>query len=161
MKRFRKASLNETVEANKKALRELCIQFDRSVPDGFEESPQAVKRPRSASVKSEIPTEHEEQKMFVKWFRSQYPKVRIFAIPNSAARSPELASYLRAEGLTRGVPDLYIPEWRLWVEMKRIKGSVTSDEQTDWAEYLVGIGDKHIFGFGFEDARVKLHNSMK
>ena len=161
MKPYRKPSLKDTVEANRKAMRDLCKQFDKPVPSGFEEAPQAIKKPRAASVKSDIPTEHEEQKMFVSWFRRQYPKVRIFAIPNSAARSPELASYLRAEGLTRGVPDLFIPEWRLWIEFKRVKGSVTSDEQHDWAAYLVEIGYKHYFAFGFDDARVKLHEVMK
>jgi hypothetical protein len=158
MTTYRKPTLNETIEANKKAMRDQCLLFDKPIPKEFEAAPVVVKATR---MKSDIPTEHEEQKMFVKWFRRQYPKVRIFAIPNSAIRSPELASYLRAEGLTSGVPDLYIPEWHTWVEMKRIKGSVISDEQKGWAEYLLGIGDKHIFGFGFEDARIKLHETMK
>jgi hypothetical protein len=33
------------------------------------------------------------------------------------------------------VPDLFIPQWRLWIEMKAIKGRV-SPEQESWAEYL-------------------------
>lgn len=142
-------------------MRELCTAFDKPVPDCFKDVPQVAKKHRAAPVKSGIPTEHEEQKAFVKWFRMQYPKVRIFAIPNSAVRSLELASYLRAEGLTSGVPDTYIPAWHLWIEFKRIKGSHTSDDQKDWAEYLVGIGDKHFFAFGFEDAKQKLHDAMK
>lgn len=161
MKPYKKPSLKETIAANEKSIRDLCTTFNRPVPDRYNTVYDEQKKIRAARTKSEIPTEHEEQKNFVKWFRIQYPKVKIFAIPNSAARSPELSSYLRAEGLTKGVPDLYIPEWHLWIEMKRIKGSVTSPEQLDWAEYLLGIGDKHLFAFGFDDARTKLHEVMK
>lgn len=142
-------------------MRELCVMFDKPVPNGFEEAQQVAKKPRAAPVKSAIPTEHDEQKAFIKWFRMQYRGVRIFAIPMSAARSPELASWLRAEGLTPGVPDMFIPEWLLWIEMKRVKGSVTSEEQKEWAEYLLSIGHKHFFAFGFEDAQRKLHEAMK
>jgi hypothetical protein len=36
------------------------------------------------------------------------------------------------------VPDLFIPAWGLWVEMKREKGGVLSIDQADWIEYLEG-----------------------
>ena len=68
-------------------------------------------------------------------------KIRIFAIPNGGARHPAVAYKLKAEGVLRGVPDLYIPEWKLWIEMKRIKGGVLSDDQKDWIEYLESVGD--------------------
>lgn len=92
----------------------------------------------------------------VKWFRAQFPKVRIFAVPNAAMRSVELASYLKSEGMVPGVCDLWIPEWRMAIEMKRVKGGVISPEQRDWAEYLVAIGWTHIFGMGFDDAKRKI-----
>lgn len=88
-----------------------------------------------------IPTEHEEQREFVSWFRKTYPGVRIFAIPNGGARSPSVAGRLKAEGVSKGVPDLYIPAWRVWVEMKRQKGGAVSPEQKDWRQYLENIGD--------------------
>ena len=31
---------------------------------------------------TDTPTEHEEQREFVRWFRKVYAPVRIFAIPN-------------------------------------------------------------------------------
>ena len=40
----------------------------------------------------------------------------------------------------RGVPDLFVPAWGLWIEMKRTKGGVVSVEQADWIEYLQGLG---------------------
>ena len=45
-----------------------------------------------------IPTEHEEQRDLVRWFRQTWPGVRIFAIPNGGARSPATAGRLKAEG---------------------------------------------------------------
>ena len=51
------------------------------------------------------------------------------------------------------MPDLYIPALRLWVEMKRQKGSKTSVQQEDWMGYLESIGDVVILAKGFEDAK--------
>ena len=98
------------------------------------------------------PTEHEEQKNFIQWFRRKYPAVRIFAIPNGGARNPATACRLKVEGVLRGVPDLFIPEWRLWIEMKRIKGGVLSPEQKDWIEYLKNNDYICIVGYGCEGA---------
>ena len=100
-----------------------------------------------------IPTEHEEQREFVRWFRQTYPGVRIFAIPNGGARSPSVAGRLKAEGVSKGVPDLYIPAWRTWVEMKRTKGGAVPPDQKDWHAYLESIGDFVIVGKGNEDAQ--------
>ena len=58
-----------------------------------------------------IPTEHEEQREVVRWFRQTYKGVRIFAIPNGGARSPATAGRLKAEGVSSGVPDLFVPAW--------------------------------------------------
>ena len=99
-----------------------------------------------------VRTEHEEQKNFVQWFRRTYPNVRIFAIPNGGARNPATACRLKVEGVLRGVPDLFIPEWRLWIEMKRIKGGVLSPEQKDWISYLEQHNYKCIVGYGCEGA---------
>jgi hypothetical protein len=87
-----------------------------------------------------IPTEHEEQRELVRWFRQTYKGVRIFAIPNGGARSPATAGRLKAEGVSSGVPDLCIPAWKLWVEMKRTKGGSVSAEQKDWIKYLEDVG---------------------
>ena len=101
-------------------------------------------------------SEHLEQVEFVAWFRKTYPKVRIFAIPNGGARSVSQGMALKAEGTSKGVPDLYVPEWNLWIEMKRQTGGVLSPEQKDWIQYLESIGHKCIVGRGFEDAKEKI-----
>jgi len=100
-----------------------------------------------------IPTEHEEQRELVRWFRQTWPDVRIFAIPNGGARSKATAGRLKAEGVASGVPDLFVPAWRLWVEMKRTKGGSLSPEQKDWIKYLESVGFCCIVGKGAEDAK--------
>lgn len=104
-----------------------------------------------------VPTEHVEHVTFVSEFRRRYPGVRIFAIPNGGHRHKATAQKLQGEGVCKGVPDLYVPAWKLWVEMKRQKGGRLSPEQKDWIEYLGGVGDTVIVGYGWLDAIVKVN----
>lgn len=103
-------------------------------------------------MEQRIKTEHEEQREFVRWFRLAYPGVRILAIPNGGARSPATAGRLKAEGVSRGVPDLFVPAWGLWIEMKRIKGGSVSAEQKDWLQYLETSGYSCIVAKGADEA---------
>lgn len=105
---------------------------------------------------SRIPTEHEEQRELVRWFRQTWPGVRIFAVPNGGARSKATAGRLKAEGVASGVPDLFVPAWRLWIEMKRAKGGSLSPEQKDWIAYLEGVGYWVIVGKGAEHAKQQI-----
>lgn len=100
-----------------------------------------------------IPTEHEEQRELVKWFRQSFDGVRIFAIPNGGARSITTAAKLKVEGVSAGVPDLYVPAWKLWIEMKRTKGGVVDKAQKDWHDYLTAIGDRVIVCRGADEAK--------
>lgn len=108
------------------------------------------------SVLERIPTEHEEQRELVRWFRQTYREVRIFAIPNGGARSKATAGRLKVEGVSPGVPDLFVPAWRLWVEMKRTKGGSLSAEQKDWIAYLESVEFCCIVGKGADDAKAKI-----
>jgi len=101
-------------------------------------------------------SEHEEQALLVQWFRRTFPDVRIFAIPNGGSRSRSQGAKLKVEGVSAGVPDLFIPSGCVWVEMKRAKGGSVSTEQKDWHAYLRGLGQTVIVGYGFEDARAKI-----
>jgi hypothetical protein len=92
------------------------------------------------------PLESAEQASFVKWFETQYPRVRILAVPNgaflfgNAGQRAKQMHALKMQGLRPGVPDLLIPEWFLWIEMKRLKGGKLSPEQADWIMYLRDSG---------------------
>lgn len=107
------------------------------------------------------PSEHLEQVRLVSWFRKTWPGVRIFAIPNGGGRSMAQGSALKAEGVTPGVPDLFIPAWGVWVEMKKATGGVVSPIQRDWVAYLEGIGHLVIIGRGFEDAKRQIEGMKK
>ena len=103
-----------------------------------------------------IPTEHHEQALLVQWFRRTYPGVLIHSIPNGGHRSQATAIALKVEGTVKGIPDLFIPEWKLWVEMKRIKGGVLSPDQKIIIEYLLRIGYQVIIGKGFLHAKEQI-----
>ena len=103
-----------------------------------------------------LPSEHVEQREFVSWFRKRYAGVRIIAIPNGGIRGAAAGARLKAEGVSAGVPDLYIPAWKLWIEMKRQRDYTVSQEQRDWIDYLQEIGDCAIVCRGFNDARTQV-----
>lgn len=105
-----------------------------------------------------VASEHDEQVAFVAWFRLQFPKVLIFAIPNGAylsgtpgQRAAQMAR-LKAEGLMPGVPDLHVPEWNLWIEFKRQSGGRVSPVQSDIIATLRDMGRPVIIARGCDDA---------
>lgn len=103
------------------------------------------------------PSEFEEQVAFLQWFEMQFPGVRIFAIPNGTRSSIRAAVKAKKEGVKRGVPDLFCPKFRIWFELKRVKGSTVSSDQKDWHNYLEKeCGDKVIVGRGWVDAKNQL-----
>ena len=107
------------------------------------------------------PSEHLEQVRLVSWFRRQYPDTRILAIPNGGHRGASQGAALKAEGVSPGVPDLFVPEWGMWIEMKREKGGTLSPAQSDWISYLDDCGYQCIVGNGFEDAKRQILDVKK
>ena len=106
-------------------------------------------------------SEHLEQVRLVSWFRRNYPGVRVFAIPNGGHRGASQGAALKAEGVQAGVPDLFVPAWGMWIEMKREAGGVVSPVQRDWIQYLESIGHRVIVGRGFEDAKRQIESVKK
>ena len=106
-------------------------------------------------------SEHVEQREFVSWFRKNYDPVRIFAIPNGEKRAPSVALRLKVEGVSAGVPDLYVPAWHLWIEFKRVKGGSLSKEQKEWRDYLLSIGDNWMLAKGFESGVSQVREFVK
>lgn len=101
---------------------------------------------------NKVPTEHEEQRYFVSLFKKEFKGVRLFAIPNGGKRSITEATRLKMEGVSAGVPDIFIPEWLLWIEMKRQKGGSVDPKQKDWHEYLESIKHSVIVAKGWQEA---------
>src|SRR5512133_3115249 len=108
------------------------------------------------SVPVHISTEHAEQVGFIVWFRSKFPDTLIFAIPNGGKRTIGLARKLKDEGVVPGVPDLFIPAWKTFVEMKRTTRSVVSPDQERIITHLIHMGYTVIIGYGAKDASRKL-----
>jgi hypothetical protein len=68
---------------------------------------------------------------------------------------------LKAEGVSPGMPDLFVPAWCLWIEMKRSTGGTVSPAQKDSIAYLEGIGHRVIIGRGFENAKAQIKGVKK
>ena len=108
---------------------------------------------RIDAAKDAAPSEDHEQMMFVQWFRRNYPGVLIFAIPNGGARHPAVAMKLKATGVVKGIPDLFVPAWEMWIEMKRQDGGRVSPEQREIMQYLTEkCGHQCIVAKGCDDA---------
>ncbi len=94
-------------------------------------------------------TEHGEQMALFCWKAQalkDFPYLQwMFAIPNGGGRSIAQAAGLKAEGVKRGVADVFLPLPKgrfhgLWIEMKRPSGVVSdvSDDQIAFAKYVKG-----------------------
>jgi hypothetical protein len=110
------------------------------------------------AVEVPVPLETAEQTAFVQWFRLQFPGVLIFSIPNGAHLAGTIAqraaqvARLKAEGMVSGVPDLEIPAWNLYIEMKRQRGGKLSVEQRQIHDALRRCGKTVIVAKGWEHA---------
>ena len=88
-----------------------------------------------------LPTEAEEQIRFVQYLRLK--NLAHFRVPNETfTKSWHQKNMNTALGVSKGVPDLFvIVAGRLIaIEMKRVKGSVTSPEQKVWISRLNKAG---------------------
>lgn len=110
------------------------------------------------------------QSQCVAWFRMQYPKLVLFAIPNGGKRNVITATIMKREGVLKGVPDLFLAKpsgqyCGLFIEMKKPRGALTKDQKNIHATLLVeGYGviicrslDEFIFWVN-EYLQVNSHN---
>lgn len=82
-------------------------------------------------------TESILQQHCIRWFDYKYPKFSqlLFAIPNAGKRSYKTGNRMRAEGLRKGIPDLFLAvahlHWHgLFIEMKTDKGKLSPEQQS-------------------------------
>ncbi|NBI18498.1 VRR-NUC domain-containing protein [Neglecta sp. X4] len=96
---------------------------------------------RKTPTKKPIP----KQKCLFRWAAYQsgrFPELALlYHVPNGGSRKKAEAGRFRAEGVKAGVPDLCLPVARggfhgLYIELKRQKGSKTSDDQKRWLSEL-------------------------
>ena len=110
--------------------------------------------------------EHNLQVACVQWYRLQYPQHIIFAIPNGGQRNVVVASKMKAEGVTAGVPDLFVPHptrlyHGLFIEMKNGKRGRLSDNQRQMLGLLMRQGYACVVARGFNDFQFKVMRYFK
>lgn len=108
-----------------------------------------------------VPTESVEQQCLFRWAEFQsgrYPELKLlYHVPNGGSRKKSEAGRFRAEGVKAGVPDLCLPVARgeyhgLYIELKRLKNSKTSEDQKAWIEKLNEQGYCAVVCKGWEAA---------
>ena len=116
------------------------------------------------------PLESEEQTALFEWARLQsgrYPELSLlYHVPNGGSRNKAEAGRLRAEGVKAGVPDLCLPVPRgefhgLYIELKRQRGGVASEKQTEWMESLMKHGYCVALCKGWEIAAQTITNYLQ
>jgi hypothetical protein len=100
-------------------------------------------------------TEHEHQCAFFRWMRIQYPKVLAYAIPNGGQRNKIVAAKLKKEGVTAGIPDIFVADGKpgLFIEMKEPKKGSLSKTQKEVIPILEGAGYPVAVCYGWEEAK--------
>jgi len=111
-------------------------------------------------AKKRVPTEHSEQLWLLGDCRRRWPQLLIIAIPNAGRRTLYERTQLKAEGMTAGVPDLFIPALNLWIELKRTKASTTSRAQKEMLAKLQSAGHTAVIAKGHEEALAHIEKAM-
>lgn len=101
------------------------------------------------------PTEAEEAKTLV-----QYLRIKGYTFhhsPNETGHTPEMqrrAIRVKREGTSRGFPDYLIikGDTLIAIELKRVKGSITSPEQLQWLKDLAACGVQSAICHGASEA---------
>jgi hypothetical protein len=105
-------------------------------------------------------SEHDEQAAlfgWAQWARFDAPELDLlFAVPNGGHRHKATAAKMKAEGVKKGVPDVFLPVARdpfigLWIEMKFGYNKPTK-EQAEWMEALRAQGYRCEVCYRWQDA---------
>jgi hypothetical protein len=105
-------------------------------------------------LKSSSEASHQEG--FINWFRLKFPDVLIFHIPNGEQRALSVGVRLKKQGVVAGIPDLFIPSLKIFIELKRKDGGAVSKEQEKIIAYLQRVGYTVWVCHGAEEASIKI-----
>lgn len=112
-------------------------------------------------------TEHSEQRMVIDWAERkqiEYPELKwlhsslngIF-IPAPPAIRARIINHMKAEGMKKGIPDLFLPVARrdyhgLYIELKRSDGGRVREEQNEFLEFAASQGYYSQVCYGYDEA---------
>lgn len=108
-------------------------------------------------------SEHLQQAALIDWtnrpeIKEKYPLLQwLYAVPNGGDRAMAVAVKMKAEGVKKGVPDLFLPVPRkgyhgFFIEMKYGNGK-TSKEQSEFLEFANSQGYHAGVCYCWHDAR--------
>jgi hypothetical protein len=106
--------------------------------------------------------EHREQVRLFAWARKEEgarPELGLlFAVPNGGRRDAATGARMKAEGVKRGVPDVWLPVARegyhgLVIELKADATGRPTPEQVVWLRRLAMEGYKALLCVGADEAR--------
>ncbi len=103
-----------------------------------------------------LASEASHQFGFLIWFHQKFPGVLIYHCPNGEKRSIKTAVRLKKMGVVAGIPDLFVPSWMLYIEMKRENGGVVSEAQKKIMSYLTRHGYTCLVCKGATDASIQV-----
>lgn len=115
-------------------------------------------------------TEAAEQTALFEWAeleKARYPELALmFHIPNEGKRSAATGAQMRAQGMKRGVPDICLPVpvgtfHGLYIEMKRTRGGIATEDQLFWLDALMGQGYFTALCRGWADAARVIKNYLR
>ena len=109
-------------------------------------------------------SEHKEQVAVIQYLTFLQPRYgfRFYAIPNGGARNAITGAILKAEGVSKGIPDICIPFKTkyfsgLYIEMKNTIGGYVSKEQREWLNYLTTQNFKAVICNGSREAITQIN----
>ena len=110
--------------------------------------------------------EMHEQIKLIEYLRLQYPKALYCASAGGMRTGWKVAKQMKMMGYISGHPDVAIYEPRggyhgLFIEMKRCKGGVVSEEQQEFIDHLRANGYCAEICHGFDEAKLVVDNYFK
>lgn len=113
-------------------------------------------------------SEHQHQVCLMNWAKlmeRQHPELKwLHAIPNGGQRNVIVATKLKAEGVKKGISDLFLPVARrgfhgMYIEMKRLKGNPTA-HQSEFISFALKQGYHAGVYNGWEAAKQGIEHYM-
>lgn len=111
-------------------------------------------------------TEHTEQSLVISWalrHEDEYPELKWLhsslngiPIPAPATIRARIINHMKAEGMKKGIPDLFLPVARrdyhgLYIEMKKDDGKVRK-EQSEFLDFAATQGYYGTVCYGYNEA---------
>ena len=102
------------------------------------------------------------QQAVVQWFRLQYPRYVMAAIPNGGFRNAKEAAIMQHEGVLAGFSDLIVIAEHnvLFLEMKTPDGR-QSEKQKDFQEKVSKLGFEYVICRSFEQSVLAIERWLK